>query len=173
MCEEYLHVNSESLRLNNSVKLNSCKSILLCKFKIFQTPATLSSYNEAILPLHLDICSFRSARRRWMRSSLLLWSNPNPFWRGFILYKANRGTLSFYPFMWAQESHTQPPIERRKQMDALLVLNKGDGSQSSTHCRWNWGLILDSGRDPCDWGSDLKSLNSSYMFEAQQVKEAG
>lgn len=67
-----------------------------------------------------------------------------------------------------REPHTQPPIECRKQTDALLVLNKGDSSQSSTHCRWNWGLSLDSGWDPCDWGSDLKGLSGSYTCEAQE-----
>lgn len=74
----------------------------------------------------------------------------------------------FYPFMWAQDNHTQPPIECRKQSNALLVLNKGDSSQSSSHCRWNWGLSLDSWLDPCDWGSDLKTLNGSYKCEAQK-----
>lgn len=33
--------------------------------------------------------------------------------------------------MWPQKSHTQPPMECQRQAEALLVLNKGDSSQSS------------------------------------------
>lgn len=101
-----------------------------------------------------------------MKSSPLLWSNPS-LTRIHPIQSKLRHTF-FYPFMWAQESHTQPPTMCGKQTCAMLDLNKGDSSQSSTHCRWNWGLSLDSGRGPCDWGSDSKSLNGSYTCEAQE-----
>lgn len=67
--------------------------------------------------------------------------------------------------MWAQKSHIQPRIQSQKEANALLVWNKGDSSQSSTHWRQNWGRSLDSGGNPYDWGLDLKMLIGSYICD--------
>lgn len=103
--------------------------------------------------------ALEATRGRWKKSSLLLWSNTDPFWRRFIRYKANRGTLSFILSCGTQESHTR----RRNQTNVLFWFWTKETAQSHPLAAGEIGVLFltPTCRDPCDRGSDEPHVCSS------------